>query len=506
MLRGDERVSARLRAVLLAAALSNLGGAAMAQGKLPSYEIVSRDPAALEIRFHNMPMREVHADDAQNALLLNFDKAVDGAVFDRLAADAPDWIGMAYGSYDAGVIRATRPATFLTRREQDGFSLRILARGSIPAPPKPVALRGPLDEQPQPLGAPPIQAHADSGAPFDAPRNHFALELALMRDDPALNQAYDGAGNMADSDLRLGSDWRQYHGGDTVIASVAMARVAIGEGLSLIGHLEDTNLRGKSIRFLDGHTGMNQTNILSGSGGFALDLWDGQQIRGEALAGNGVLGGTLASFSGGANGYWNAALTYHRPDLDTPEAAADKADRDEIIVSAQDRLGYGLWGGLAGFAHRYGVTSSDRVADTAGWNGNLRWSTNFGAFLASAAYDGEGEYVLAHRIFNAGGVAFQPLQIRDMEDHVFTGSLSANAGWNGLWFDLFGGYGLDRYASNGPIYGASLRYTPEPGLDLALGVRHSGISFIEGETGSNTSAGLSITMGFGDPQRGYFNF
>ena len=40
-------------------------------------------------------MRGVHADDSQNALAIDFQQPVDGAMFDRLPADAPQWISMA---------------------------------------------------------------------------------------------------------------------------------------------------------------------------------------------------------------------------------------------------------------------------------------------------------------------------------------------------------------------------------------------------------------------------
>ena len=56
--------------------------------KGPAYQVVSNDPDGLEIRFHGMPLRGVHADDNQNALSIDFQQPVDGAVFDRLSGDA----------------------------------------------------------------------------------------------------------------------------------------------------------------------------------------------------------------------------------------------------------------------------------------------------------------------------------------------------------------------------------------------------------------------------------
>ena len=76
----------------------------------------------LEIRFHNMPLKGVHADSSQNALALDFINGVDGASFDRLAQKFPDWIQLAYANYDSGVIRAARPVTFLTHNEATASS------------------------------------------------------------------------------------------------------------------------------------------------------------------------------------------------------------------------------------------------------------------------------------------------------------------------------------------------------------------------------------------------
>ena len=98
----------------------------------PTYEVIARDNNGLELRFHGVPLKAVHADDAQNALSIDFQSPVDGAVFDRLAGDQPQWVAMSYANYDNGVIRATRPVTFLTRQESDGFSLKMVPRGPAP--------------------------------------------------------------------------------------------------------------------------------------------------------------------------------------------------------------------------------------------------------------------------------------------------------------------------------------------------------------------------------------
>ena len=89
-------------------------GFAQAQG--PGFQVVVDGPA-LELRFRGIPLKSVRADDNQNALSLDLNQPVDPAIFDNLARQLPQWVGIAYTTYDNGVIRATRPVTFLTRQE-----------------------------------------------------------------------------------------------------------------------------------------------------------------------------------------------------------------------------------------------------------------------------------------------------------------------------------------------------------------------------------------------------
>ena len=127
--KGGARIAlAALLALGLTPALTSA-----AFGQLPSFDVVSNGPA-LELRFRGMPLKSVRADDNQNALSLDFNQPVDPMLFDRLAGALPQWISMAYTTYDNGVIRATRPVTFLTRQETDGFSLRMQPRDGVPPP------------------------------------------------------------------------------------------------------------------------------------------------------------------------------------------------------------------------------------------------------------------------------------------------------------------------------------------------------------------------------------
>lgn len=136
-----------LRQLVLLAVLLSPAAPAGAQGG-PGYEVISNGPEGLEVRFHGLPMRSVHADDNQNALAIDFLEPVNGALFERLPDELPQWISMAYVNFDNGIIRSPRPVTFLAHAESDGFSLRIIARGPPPAPPAPAQIRGSYGEHP----------------------------------------------------------------------------------------------------------------------------------------------------------------------------------------------------------------------------------------------------------------------------------------------------------------------------------------------------------------------
>jgi len=91
-----------------------------------------------------------------------------------------------------------------------------------------------------------------------------------------------------------------------------------------------------------------------------------------------------------------------------------------------------------------------------------------------------------------------PLGIRDMENHAVTATLSSTF-FGGLWFSAYAGYVVDRFASDGLLAGLDLHYTPAPGVDIALGARQSAVSYVQGERGRQTTAGLNLTLGFGAP-------
>lgn len=140
-----------------------------AQAPAFTYQVIDQDERGLELRFNGLPLRSVRADDNQNALSMDFQAPVNAALFEQLSRDLPQWIAMAYASFDNGVIRAARPVTFLTRREPDGFSLRIVARGPVAEPPEPPPLppppplRGGYSVYPPPASFTPPQGEYQGG-------------------------------------------------------------------------------------------------------------------------------------------------------------------------------------------------------------------------------------------------------------------------------------------------------------------------------------------------------
>jgi hypothetical protein len=500
------------KAIRLGMAVALLAAAPALAQNYPTYEVVSRDDNGLELRFHGVPLKAVHADDSQNALAIDFQQPVDGAVFDRLAGDQPGWIAMAYANFDNGVIRATRPVTFLTRQESDGFSLKIVPRGAVPTPPPmqappPVALRGPAPENqyaqyapPPAYGPPPPPAYGAPAAAafrrsdtFSGARTYYGLQLAANRADYPTQRAFDDADAVADSDLHFGTEYKHWANGDRVITSHVGGRLALGGGISLIGSLYDNDVASSRTLTTAGTAAPIARNVLTGDGGISLALWDGGEARFLATGGNGKVGGLIETLSTSPDGYWLAKIAYHQPYTDTPVAVGNHAVKDEAVLGVAQRLSYGFWGSLNGHYDRFGLTGLNGAVSTAGWNGNLRWTYDLGGIMAGLSYDGHGDYIT-----DSTALGLSALGIHNMEVHAGSLSLSGSL-WDGLWLDIFGGYAGDRYANQGAFEGASLRYTFAPGLDMEVGVRHSQVSFTQGELGEETAAGLRLTMGFGSP-------
>ena len=489
------------------------------------YQIVRNDPNVLEIRFRGMGLRGVHADDSQNALAIDFQQPVDGAMFERLTADAPLWISMSICNFDNGVIRGTRPVTFLTRAEADGFSLRMVPRAGAPstqmpqspmtqspvaqaAPPPllppPPPMRGGYTEQrvwpPQEPVPPATTAGFHTPGEYAALRAYEAQELAIRRGDPMWQLAYGRAAMASDSGLSLRNETSWYHGGDRMIATDLDAKFSFMPGMALVGDAKWTNVHGVNTRLANGNLANTSDNIVTGAAGFAFELGRDSELKLQALGGNNLIGGGLKFYSGAPDSFGFVDVNYHQPYVATPTAVNFRADTDNATVGYTQMLMPGVWGSLAGHYTRYGVHGDADVARTAAWDASLRWDMPVWAgLLAGISYDGHGEYVTNNDL-RAGVIPtpFVPLGIRDMENHAVAFNLSGFLG-DGFWFAGYAGWVVDRYASNGLLAGLDLHYMPQPGLDLALGIRQSAVSYTQGERGSQLSAGLNLTLGMGAP-------
>lgn len=521
MLRG---FAALLLAVGLTAPLP-----ALAQGPV-GYQIVSNGPDGVEIRFHGVPLRGVHADDNQNALSLDFQTPVDGAMFDRLPSELPQWIAMSYANFDNGIIRAPRPVTFLTRSEPDGFSLRIVGRGpapqqmppqgpppqypqqypaQYPPPGTPYSGQGPYGQYPPPQYPPQnyippaVQAGFHTYGDYAALRGYEAQELAVHPGDPLWVWAYGRAAMQSGSGVSIGSEADWFHGGDRMVATDVSARISFLNGMALVGDAKWSDVSGRNVRLANGTIAPTMTkDIVTGDAGFSFEMGRDSEVRLEGLLGNHVAGGRLALYSGSPTGFGFIKFDYHAPDVATPTAVAFQAQTDRGVLGYGGLIGWGLWGSISGGATRYGVHGDSDVARTGSWDANLRWQADlYDGLLAGISYDGHGEYRINYDTRTpppGNGPPYVPLGIRNMENHAITATLSSTF-FDQLWFNAYAGYVIDRYASDGLLAGLDLHYTPAPGVDIALGARQSAVSFVQGEQGRQTTANLNVTLGFGAP-------
>ena len=512
------------KAFICAGALSVLSicvSAALAQSgqSPPKVELLSSGPIP-ELRFHGMQLRNVRADDAQNEVSLSFEGAIDPAVFDELERDLPDWVEKSYAGYDSAVIRTRQPATFMTRREGDGFSLRIMARGPVQqqgATAAPSSLRGPMGDAqtggnlinehlaPGPYETAPLPpADYELRGSIDTNSRYYAQNLARHPRSLSLQQASDRANAGSGSYIAGGSTYYRTPDRDTLVASNLRGKLEVGGGVSLIGSVDDTWAKGSAVRQLSGTRTAFTRNVVTGAAGLALDSDEGE-LRGEALFGQSGVGARIAGYSGTASGYWRTAFEWKAPELSSTEAVAAKATHDRFELGFAQILSDGVWGSITGRATRYGVSGDPDIARTAGFSANLEFTANVENVLAGLYYDGEGEYVVDHDIY-AGPPAFTPLSIRDREIHqgglTFTFPIIQD-----LWFDLDGGYAYERFAKKGGWFGgAGLRYALAQGANLNLSVRHTEISTNIGPVGPETTASLSLTLALDNMHLGLPSF
>lgn len=493
----SNRAPGRLaRAALFACALLLVGGTAHAQNA-PSAQsfVVQRSNPDAVIRFQGLRLADAHTDPAKNEIILDFDRAPDPRVFDRLEQALPDWVDTARTGDRSAVIRATGPVTFMTARERGGFALRMVAqnrasrndgylRGQIGGSGGRVALNGP------PPGPPALR-----GPEYGFRRNEAVV--VMMDEQPiSLTQGIDsGAPDpQLGGFLTLSGQWRQPH----------RAHIYEGElagGLPLVDHqkllfgVHDSDVVDYAVRRLDGTTSAFRKNVLSAALGFGYEVGGAAgpgEIRGQALWGKNGWGGLLAYAERDGSNNWGASAEYHAPLNDTAEEVADHAELTRAQIGIAHRLIDNLWGQAVARVTRYGVKGDNAVARTAGATASLRYAVNLGRVWAGIGYEFNGEYVYGHHDYALlGGGLFTPLGIRNIEVHAMSGSLSAEL-WRGLWADTYGGYAINRYGRNGYFGGGDLRLALARGWMLTLSGGHTEVSTREGEVGPVTTANLKL--------------
>jgi hypothetical protein len=468
----------------LSAALLYCAGAAGQDAPPPTAQltIVSRGPDA-EFRIRGVSFKSVRADDAQNTIAFDFNAPVSDDLFAQLQAELPDWIEMAYAGYDNAVIRAKRPVTFLARAETDGFSLKMVPRdASGDATP----LRGPDDG-----GAAP--------EPFRASHPWRIVAAALARSaaerpfDVALRGGYDTL-RTGKADVVVVAGAYRHTRGTTLYTADAHLDQTVMENVSLLADVRNVVVNGRAVRQLTGAVAPFNVDDVSGSAGISV-AYDDAKLSLEGLYGRSGFGGRVGMTTDAGDWQLGLRAAWHEPYTDTAEAVALKGSRDYTALFAAGQIFDGLWATGEASATRYGIKGDQNVARTAGWHAGLRYDID--GWPLSLNYDGDGEYTIdARKVVGPAPSPFVPLSIRTREVHQFGGSFSDDFGPS-LWFDLYGGYAIDRYSKDGPYGGAALRFTPEPGFDIALDGRYSTVSERQGEPGNVLSAGIRLTYAWG---------
>ena len=459
----------------------------------PSVTVVAQSPDA-ELQFHGLQLKGVRADDAQNAVSLDFDGPIDGRVFDELQQTLPGWVSMSYSGYDSAVIRASRPVTFLTRPEGDGFSLRMVPRGAAAAPMATNAvLRGPI------MGAPTNAAltlhpphHGDPRWP--EARLTYLLALAQHPDDLGLRRGYDLAQKRSALQVQVSGGWRENHGGSTIYDGHLSGSMEVAGPVAATGHFDDAYGHASSVRRLDGtFSGLNK-NAMSGGLGVAWNYSNGSRAAAELTYAKPGVGAQLSVDIEDAVEHFATRGVYREAYTDTAEAIADDAMRDYGEIDAGGRLLDGLWASGELRLTRYGVHGDANLAHTIGFSGGLSYLfPAYEGVSAALHWTMDGEYTLGvHRYAGVPPTPFIPLSIRTREVHDFTGSLSSRV-LDDVWIDAYGGYTIDRYGSDGALFGGALRWSLFPNFDILLGAQHTQVASRQGVTGPETSAQLTLT-------------
>jgi hypothetical protein len=455
----------------------------------PSVTVVSQSPDA-ELEFHGLSLKSVRADDAQNAVSLDFDGPIDGRVFDELQQTLPGWVAMSYAGYDSAIIRASRPVTFLTRPEGDGFSLRMVPRQATASN---AVLRGAIADAAPANASLVLRPPHRSDQHWSETRLTYLLALAQHPDDLNLRRGYDLAQKRSGIDMQAWGGWRENRG-QTIYDGHASASVQVAGPVAVTGHFDDAYGHAQSVRHLDGTFGRLDKNAMSGGLGVAYNYPNGSRATAQITYAKPGVGAQLSVDVADPSEHFATRGVYREAYTDTAEAIADDAARDYGEIDAAGRLFDGLWANGELRLTRYGVHGDANVAHTIGFAGGLSYLfPSYEGVTAGASWTMDGEYTLGvHRYAGLPPTPFIPLSIRTREVHDFTGTLSSRV-LDDVWVDAYGGYAIDRYGSDGALFGGALRLSLFPNFDILIGAQHTQVAARQGVEGPETSAQLTLT-------------
>src|SRR6185437_8851999 len=221
--------------------------------------------------------------------------------------------------------------------------------------------------------------------------------------------------------------------GTTLYTADAHLDQTVMENVLLLADVRNVVVNGRAVRQLTGAVAPFNVDDVSGSAGISV-VYDDAKLSLEGLYGRSGFGGRVGMTTDAGDWQLGLRAAWHEPYTDTAEAVALKGSRDYTALFAAGQIFDGLW-----------ATGE-----------------------ASATRD-------VHQFGGSFSDDFEP----------------------SLWFDLYGGYAIDRYSKDGPYGGAALRFTPEPGFDIALDGRYSTVSERQGEPGNVLSAGIRLTYAWG---------
>jgi hypothetical protein len=202
----------------------------------------------------------------------------------------------------------------------------------------------------------------------------------------------------------------------------------------------------------------------------------GHEADAFAYIGNDTGGGGLQFSLWDRYGTTSLKGDISQPDWTFIETVVGKGTKDDISLTRKQHFkNKNIELSLGGALNRYNLEHDSDVArseslDIAiGYTYPISMSNSVGDDLNLGLNYGLGAEYFNNRKtkVNAAGEVFMPLPAETYEVHSFTASLSRNF-TNYLSADAFAGYAIDRFGSDGPLFGGGITITPITNLSLEL--------------------------------------